>query len=262
MILSICLAQVLASFGLQGFDTKSITTCPGVWIGGYFEFSKTYYPKAIAYFDALKQKYPALQNRDIVILDGPMADWDTIYFPLKWIEELEKGNKFYLDATEWIILHELGHVVNRDVYKKLISMAGMYGGYELLKSGDNLKKSIYQIRQTQQISHTNDAFLNNTANGQIKVGFWLMAAGTIGFIYGLATIEYGADDYAMKHCDNEDAWLAAYEYLDRYAPNGWLPGILHSFKNYRLSRIAKAFEKKFGKPLVVVPQSLQPEYVA
>ncbi|MBI2353059.1 hypothetical protein HYV11_02330 [Candidatus Dependentiae bacterium] len=237
----VCFAQAMV-YSFPGLPQIKSLVSYGVGLGGYWELSPTYYPKTVAYFDALKKKYPVLNNKDIIILDGPMADNNTIYFPMKWIEKLELGNKFYLDVTEWIILHELGHIEHMDMYKTVIGLGLFYGGYAIVKK--ELEGIIMQPNET------------------LKKATIIMTCGGLFLTYCLATREYYADDYAMQHCDNPEAWIAAYEFLDRFAPLGWMPGILHSFTKFRLSRIAKAFKNKFGYDLVVVPQSLQPIYVS
>lgn len=207
----------------------------GVGIGGYWDLSAKYYPKTVAYFNELKEKYSDLKELPIIILDGPMADWNTIYFPMKWIEELEKGNKFYREATEWILLHEAGHIVHKDVSKQI-------GLYLISALGLNA------------IANVTDSDL------QLAIAGASICSG-IYYLYRGFTLEYYADDYAIEHCDNPAAWIAAYEFLDRHAPLGFLPGIMHSFTTYRLSRISAAFHKKFGYELVVVPQSISPTYL-
>lgn len=224
----------------------------GVGLGGYWELSETYYPKTVAYFYDLQEKYPALNSVEILILDGPMADNDTIYFTMAWIEELEKGNKFYREMTEWILLHEMGHIAHRDVFKKIAAFWMVFVGYMIQRKYNNAIRYsyFYTIEQYQEL---------------VQGAFWgnlVQIAGLAKTVYNMATIEYYADDYAMQHCDNPQAWIAAYEFLDRKAPLGVLPGVFHSFTKYRLSRISKAFKKKFGYELVVIPQSLCPEYIA
>lgn len=174
------------------------------------------YPKTVSYFNALKDKYPILQNMPILIWQGPCADANTIYFPLEWIQDLEAGNKFYLDTTEWVLLHEAGHIVYKDVVKSTVALSLAYA---------------------------------------------IGAISSIAVCIMNATREYRADKFAMTQCDNPDAWLAVYEFLDRYASLGFLPGITHSFKKYRLSLIANSFRKKFGYDLVIVPQVLDPVFI-
>lgn len=213
----------------------------GVGLGGYWEVSKKYYPNAVQFFDDMKQKYPDLKPVSILILQGPMADEDTIYFPMAWIEELQKGNKFYRQATEWIILHEVGHIMHNDMTKRTISLLAIWGGY---------------FAMNQELNNSN----YDTIRTVKKMCLTSMCVGLAGLLYSMATAEYLADDYAMQHCDNPEAWIAAYEFLERYAPLGFLPGLFHSFTTFRLSRIAKGFNEKFGYELEVVPQSLSPVY--
>lgn len=231
-------------------DASCCNVMRGVTIGGYWDLDEKYYPKAVAYFEQLRQKYSALKYIPIILWDGPCADDDTIYFSIKWIEKLEKGNKFYLDATEWIILHEAGHIHHKDTLKEGLILWGIIG--TLIFS------------QTKMIESSNH-YNSNTV--QQKCLLYSLAASTacislVGLKFYLgATREYAADDFACKHCDNPQAWIAAYEFLDRFAPLGWLPGITHSFTKYRLNRISTAFQEKFGYELVVIPQSLDPEFV-
>lgn len=227
-------------FLLGMHSISNSTFLNGVGLGGYWELTPKYYPKTVTYFDTLKNKYPDLASTPIIILDGPMADWNTIYFPMKWIEELEKGNKFYIEATEWIVLHELGHIAHYDVIKAASSIALFYTFLNMGKKDHNQ----YRFEQTDTELYTAGMLLSGLA-----------------YLYCNFTREYYADDYAMKHCDNPAAWIAAYEFLDRQAPLGFLPGIAHSFTTYRLSRIAKAFKAKFGYDLEVVPQSITPQYL-
>lgn len=214
----------------------------GVGLGGYWEISEKYYPNAVQFFDDMKQKYPELKPVSILILQGPMADGDTIYFPMTWIEELQKGNKFYRQATEWIILHELGHIMHHDITKRTMCLLAIWAGYFF------------------EMSHQLNDDNYDTTRAVKKMCLASVCVGLAGFVYSMATAEYLADDYAMQHCDNPEAWIAAYEFLDRYAPLGFLPGLFHSFTTFRLSRIAKGFKEKFGYELVVVPQSLSPVY--
>ena len=213
----------------------------GVSIGGYWELDEKYYPKTVAYFEKLSEKYPVLKNIDILLLNGPCADVDTIYFPIKWIEKIEKGNKFYKDATEWIILHEAGHIHHKDVIKTIPATYGIMASYLAIIFAQNFNTS-------------NKTLLYGLAAG-------LSIASVARLLYLLSTREYQADDFACKHCDNPEAWIAAYEFLDRFAPLGWLPKIRHSCTKYRLERISKAFQEKFGYELVVIPQSLNPTFV-
>jgi len=237
-ILSILFLSVL-SVTFSSPCCSALASLRGVGLGGYWELTAKYYPKTIAYFDKLKEKYPALASTTIIISDGPMADTDTIYFPMKWIEELEKGNKFYIEATEWILLHEMGHIAHYDSTKSLLSIV-MFCGFSKILTNDTIK-------------------LNGDNTKMLEAGA-LMSA--LAYMYFHCTREYYADDYAMQHCDNPAAWLAAYEFLDRQASLGFLPGIMHSFTTYRLSRIAKAFKNKFGYELEIIPQSLCPEYLS
>ncbi len=237
-ILSILLLSILSVL-YSSPCCSVLASLRGVGLGGYLELTAKYYPKTVAYFDELKEKYPALSTTTIIILDGPMADTDTIYFPMKWIEELEKGNKFYIEATEWILLHEMGHIAHYDIVKSLVTISITSAFYKILTDNNiKLDKNDVQI-----------------------VGAAALMSG-LACMYFHCTREYYADDYAMQHCDNPAAWLAAYEFLDRQAPLGFLPGIMHSFTTYRLSRIAKAFKSKFGYELEIIPQSLCPEYLS
>jgi len=79
------------------------------------EITQEQYPNAYAYFECLRVKYPvALGNVCIMMVNnekfGPCCKGSTILFPKSWIEELEKGNSEKLLQTEWVILHEAGHV--------------------------------------------------------------------------------------------------------------------------------------------------------
>lgn len=227
-----------------GPKSSSLTYQPQIM--GYWELSPKYYPRAVAYFNKLRTKYQRLQSVDILILDGPMADASTIYFPMSWIENLEKGNKFYREAAEWIILHELGHIVHRDMYKKLeipLILMGAGAGLALIP----------------EIFPDNDT--SKKLGGALALaGLAAAGMGVAKCCYSIVMKEYLADDYAMRECNNPQACIAAYEFLERYAPLGLLPGLSHSFTKYRLSRIEKGFKKKFGYELVVVPQSLYPKY--
>ncbi|MFA5999337.1 MAG: M48 family metalloprotease [Candidatus Babeliales bacterium] len=241
-LLFLCVA--LFTFSSEKANGCCNNVLNGVGLGGYWELSETYYPKTVKYFDALRVKYPeALKNIPIIIWSGPCADNDTIYFAHKWIEELEKGNKFYKEMTEWILLHEAGHIHNLDIVKSQIALASMIVAPYLI---DAVVSSL-------------DLSLNN--RNKIAVGsLAVVMASYVSMIYMQATREYAADDFAMKHCSNPQAWIAAYEFLDRFAPLGFLPGIAHSFTKYRLSRIKAEFKNKFGYELVVVPQSVDPSY--
>lgn len=262
------------------FSTITPSCCNlmrGVTIGGYWDLDEKYYPKSVAYFEKLRQKYSALHNIPIILWDGPCADADTIYFSIKWIEKLEKGNKFYLDATEWILLHEAGHIHHNDMAKEGLINFGMIFSYyyciyqAFLHYAWNNAYQSFMIN-SKVFKPTHQAFqvavenkLKKTCEDHNNKFYMGAAIGvsflTIKFLYLNATREYAADDFAMQHCDNPEAWIAAYEFLDRFAPLGFLPGILHSFTKYRLNRISTAFKEKFGYELVVIPQSLDPKFV-
>lgn len=252
-ILATCFMLIIGSslFSCWNIKAKNSLFANDIRFDEYLELSPIYYPKAVEYFDNLKIKYPKLKPVEILIWAGPMSDTNTIYFPMIWIEELEKGNKFFRNATEWVILHELGHIVHGDMYKifKILfaGFAEVFNASLIISIAADLKKDSIHIAEFLVFT---TAMATAMATG-VKI---------FKYSYSLIMQEYLADDYAMDECNNPDAWIAAYELLDRKAPLGIYSGINHSFTKYRLSRIAKAFRDKFGYELVVVPQSLYPKY--
>lgn len=225
----------------------------------YLELSPTYYPKAVAYLEDLKEIYPQFKSTSMFIslkYPSPHASFNAIYFPKKWILLLEAGNQFYIQATEWVILHEYGHIDHRDSYKAL-AVPGLFSLWKIMMSSlinsfDFLPDIITSKSKEKE---TVKSVTNNVLFGGPFSWQFIISTGVY-FIYWFAIKEYQADDYAMQHCDNAQAWIAAYEFLDRIAPLGLYAGFTHSFKKYRLSRIKAGFKKKFGYELIVVPHSI------
>jgi hypothetical protein len=209
----------------------------------YYELDTRYYPKSVALIAQLTARHPkVLQDFNVQLCTTlPSAAQSTIYLPMKWAEEIEKNNKFYIETTEWFVLHEAGCLHNYNMLKlsgALLGFIFFWGSFTHEKSKPEYQKGL-------------DA-------GKIE-GFCIL--GMLGFA-GLATYlmssrAYYADDFAMEHCNNPAVWIAAYEYIERFYPLGWLAGLTNSFTKYRLSRIRDGFYKRFGYHLEFIPQSMK-----
>mgnify|MGYP003344276297 CR=1 FL=1 len=93
----------------------------GIESRNYSGISLKDYPKAASYFEELKEKYPVLKPYQIVVRgSGPESDTNTIYFPFEWVQDLEDGNEFYKNVTEWVILHEVAHILYKDGIKRFL----------------------------------------------------------------------------------------------------------------------------------------------
>lgn len=208
---------------------------------GFVEFSDLYHPHTKKYLENLCKKYPD-QFTDtsfyiIPSLMSPAATFQSIYLPIYWTEKIEqefqlnKKNGLFSQATEWIALHEAGHIKNNDAANQFFSSIiyiFLKHTYEMIEGEESPSEKLKKLMQ-------NKPKMMKSLLGLLLVskGYWIWR-------------EYRADQFATKHCSNPESIIAAYEWLERIAPAGILPGITHSFKEYRLQRIAHQFKEKFG----------------
>ena len=208
---------------------------------GYIEISEKHHPHTKQYIENLYKKYPnEFEDTSVYLFntEGPAASFQSIYFPIYWAEKLEqehqanKKDGLYTQATEWIILHEVGHIKNHDIAN--MAFAGFLAQVFSTMTGIS-RNDQFALQKLQLVDKTKTLAAVSSA---------LVAS----IIYW-AWQEYRADQYATEHCQSPEAVVAAYELLERMAPAGIAPGIMHSFKGFRLKRIAQAYEKKFGHPI-------------
>ena len=210
-------------------------------VKGYIEISQKNHPHTKQYLENLFAKYPnEFEDTSVYLFntEGPLASYKSIYLPIYWAEKLEqehqanKKDGLFTQATEWILLHEAGHIKSHDVanmaFIGFAVMALPMVGINI-KSRETLQYSLENLQPTKTL-----AALSSALVASIIYRAWQ---------------EYRADQYATEHCDNPEAVAAGYEILERQAPAGIAPGIMHSFKGFRLKRIAQAYEKKFGHPM-------------
>lgn len=211
---------------------------------GYIDISPLYHPHTTRYFENLKIKYPLeFQDVSLYILSkkGPGATLQSVYFPIYWVEKLEqegqlnKRNGLFTEATEWVALHEAGHIKNNDG-ANMIVMSSLITFFKT-------KSNYYDPCKTPQ--QKNAALYEYIFKGNSKNISVLCAICALSKAYW-AVREYRADDFATQHCTNPNSIAASYEILQRQALSGIVPGLQHSFKNFRLKRIADAYKQKFG----------------
>lgn len=213
---------------------------------GYIDISELYHPHTSAYLKNLREKYPhEFKETSIYILPniGPAATFQSIYFPIYWVEKIEqehqlnKKDGLFTQGTEWMALHEAGHVKNNDAPNGILALT--ITKYVLNKSDyyNPCQRTHEKIEQLKKF------ILNSPRTIKQLIGLFIASKA----YWSLR--EYRADDYATQHCSNPQSIAAAYEILARQAPSGIVPGINHSFKDFRLRRIAQAYQEKFKQPM-------------
>jgi hypothetical protein len=215
---------------------------------GYIDISKQYHPQLQKYLEKLHTKYPA-EFKDtsayILLTKGPSSTFQSIYFPIYWAEKLElesqlnKPDGLFTQATEWIALHEAGHVYNNDTANAILSIAIV----SIIKRGSKYKKYAENAEHTENLKKIKNYIVHGSI--PIKTLFSIYCASKAYWAWR----EYRADQFATQHCTNPNSISAAYEFLERAAPAGIMPGLRHSFKNFRLKRIAQAYQEKFRHPI-------------
>lgn len=195
---------------------------------GQKEVSVKYYPKAVAYFENLRLKYPTALPASVLIVigqvAGPCATDSEIIFPLSWIAELEEEKALTLAATEWILLHEAGHIYHAHRLKFLaansialfVGLTLIYANApESLSSFENIKTCFKGISIISGIGH-------------LAYSRWKM--------------EPQADDFANEHCDNLAAFKAAVEWMEKME----FDGFTHPSMQSRIDKMNKVMLQKFG----------------
>ena len=197
---------------------------------GFKEISGKHYPKTLAFLEKLRTKYPkALKDVSIVISQypGPVSSPRSIAFPLTWIDELEKELLQTQLITEWIILHEAGHIYHSHLAK---SQAAQW-------TVTALALGAYIA-----ISQNNPEFSTTTMQ---KFGLYVANNITcaIGHLmYSRYIMEPQADDFANELCENPEAFIETAKWFEKIA----FDGMTHPSCASRVAKMEQALQDKFG----------------
>jgi len=182
----------------------------------------------------------------------PYATLNTIYFPISWIEAIEKDDLHGKRLAEWSVVHTVSRIHNNDILRRFGIKVAISAGGMIAFGGVCLSVLEFYARcQPDQVDIFNFQISRSTITGTA-----IVAAATVALWYEYLYAESRADVYAIEHCNDPELFLAAYEHVDRFAPRGFIPGMQSSFAEFRLARIRDGFKAKFGYELKITPQSI------
>lgn len=194
--------------------------------------SQQSHPNAVAYFESLRSKYPkALQDVEIDVSSvlSPTAYLCSIVFPSAWIEDLEKRNIKTQLVTEWVILHEAGHLHYQHVAKTLLTKLFFFATATRLCVVSK-KDPADEFTYAQMFY----AFVGMYGVSKLGEG-----------IYSRYLMEPQADDFANKLCDNPRAFVETAKWLDEAAKKGF-NSMTHPPYHSRIAKMKQAAQAKFG----------------
>ncbi|MFA5998681.1 MAG: M48 family metalloprotease [Candidatus Babeliales bacterium] len=197
---------------------------------GFKEISGKHYPKTVDFLEKLRTKYPkALNGISIVISQypGPVSSTKSIAFPITWIDELEKELLQTQLVTEWIILHEAGHIYHSHIVKS----------YTTQWAATAVALASYIA-----ISKNDPEFSTTTMQ---KVGLYFANNITcmIGHLmYSRYIMEPQADDFANELCENPEAFIETVKWFEKIA----FDGMTHPSCASRIAKMEQTLLDKFG----------------
>jgi hypothetical protein len=246
LLLSLALLSSFAMHAGPYTMYKNVSDWIGCQFHGYIEISPIYYPKTITLLNELKVKYPVELN-DVEMSIGSSSTFyhknmglslssslNTIYFPVEWIDAIEKGDESFIQLTEWAMLREAGIMCN--FTRKIVIDSIEVSGSVIL--GTSLAVGFASDSPTTTIIGS-------------SVGGAIVSVASLAYVYEYFFAQARADNYATSHCQNPKAIIAAYEHIDRFSARGLVYSFFTRFADLRLSNMKKAFVKKFGYELEV-----------